>query len=288
MSQSSPTQLHRAHLRVLHIGEDMPSYDAEAHHKREPFGMILWELYDRLEGDADAQAVLLALLRHANKDGECWPSIATICKRTGRSDKQVRLKINRLVEVGIIAKEPRVTGGMKSVNVYRICQKSPENQIGMEYRTSGTENRTDRYGVPDSAVPGTDRTISSELEPKELEKKTAKPKSPRKSAPDTPVPENLVDLIPADVWAAMRDETRLTDDQLRFETALMIDRNLRKGGTSKNWVASWRSWMRSPYRQSQPVPARATGTEMPPEIRALPWNSAARLKWEHEHRSGAS
>lgn len=182
-SMSSPTPLHRSHLRVVAIGEEPPMYDPPERTRPEPFAMMSAAVFDKLAGDGDAIAVFMAIAKHANKDGECWPSIATLCALTGYSDKHVRAKINRLVELGIIAKEPRVTGGMKSVNVYRICQKSPENQIGMEYRTSGTTNRTDRYGVPDSSVPGTDRTKTNELNPEELDRGTPHP-SPKRPSPE--------------------------------------------------------------------------------------------------------
>jgi len=214
--------------------EDAPSYDAEPPTvpKRGAFGMIPWELYDRLEGDGDAQATLLALLRHSNEKGECWPSVATICKKTGKSDKHVRVKIDKLVSLGILTKEPRRTGGMKSVNVYRICQKTPEVKIGMEYRTFGSGNRTDRYGVPDSAVPGTDRTRTSELEPKELQLQAHEKNGTNGHAP--PVP-HYRETIGEPTWAAVSAQFKRVDPSLSsaWFSGTMADAEVKFGEASR-------------------------------------------------------
>ena len=40
--------------------------------------------------------VLMSLCDHANDDGLCWPAIATICRKTSKSERTVR---NALVEL---------------------------------------------------------------------------------------------------------------------------------------------------------------------------------------------
>lgn len=102
----------------------------------------------------------------------------------------------------------------------------------------------------------------------------AKPKTQR--SVKTPVPEDLVDLIPADVWSKLGKEQQLSDEQLRFETGLMIDHFRKRGERMVDWVAAWRSWIRSPYRQSKPKPPDAFelwktpgGAAAPPDLRRV-------------------
>lgn len=69
----------------------------------------------------------------------------------------------------------------------------------------------------------------------------------------TPIPENIVEIIPGETWAAIGAEQKLTDDQLRYESALMVDHYRGKGERRPDWVATWRNWMRSEYRKSKPT-----------------------------------
>jgi hypothetical protein len=46
-----------------------------------------------------AKLVLLAIVEHANDDGRCWPSVATLCRRTGLSERTVRREIHSLCNV---------------------------------------------------------------------------------------------------------------------------------------------------------------------------------------------
>jgi hypothetical protein len=84
------------------------------------FSMIAHQTTDRLEGDGYAIAVYSVLVRHANKEGVCWPSVAKICKAVGWSKKVVLPAIQRLVDGGFISKEARKLHGMDQSNRYRI------------------------------------------------------------------------------------------------------------------------------------------------------------------------
>ena len=53
--------------------------------------------------------VMLALADCANDDGECWPSIATICRKTGAGERTVQRSIKALVEAKFL-KRIMVTG----------------------------------------------------------------------------------------------------------------------------------------------------------------------------------
>lgn len=66
--------------------------------------------------------VLLALAAHANAEGWCWPSHATLARQTELSGRQVRRYVHQLHEAGWLAKvdRRRREGGGLGVWVYRL------------------------------------------------------------------------------------------------------------------------------------------------------------------------
>jgi hypothetical protein len=114
------------------------------------------------------------------------------------------------------------------------------------------------------------------------------PKPPKSRSVKTPVPDDLAGTIPTDVWSGIADEQQLTGDQLRFETSLLIDHYRGKAERRADWVATWRNWMRSPYRQTKP-------TNLAPTPFARPKTDADKAReklaylddpngWEHHDR----
>lgn len=75
---------------------------------------------------SSAKFVLVAMADHAKEEGGwiCWPSVTTLCKKTGQDRKTVISSIKRLIEDGFIA----ATGDKKNcVNVYQLMLTSTEN-----------------------------------------------------------------------------------------------------------------------------------------------------------------
>jgi hypothetical protein len=66
--------------------------------------------------------VLLALADYANEGGECWPSIAGICRRTCLSERGAQAVLRRLEADGWLQIE--TGGGRKNCNLYVI--KTPQ------------------------------------------------------------------------------------------------------------------------------------------------------------------
>lgn len=52
--------------------------------------------------DPTSKFILLRLADHANDAGECWPSVASICKSTGLCERSVQGKLRALEKSGII------------------------------------------------------------------------------------------------------------------------------------------------------------------------------------------
>lgn len=149
-SMSSPTPA-SSHLWLVR-DEDAPAYDgmscAPAPAKRGPFAVIDHTIYDKLSGDGYAFAVYGVLVKHANKEGTCWPAIATICAAVGWSRKVVEPAIKRLIAAGLVTKQRRQLHGMDQSSVYQITAYVqvvptelavvPREPLGSSHGTSGT------------------------------------------------------------------------------------------------------------------------------------------------------
>src|SRR5690606_15345361 len=61
-----------------------------------------------LQGMSPAQkAVLISLADNANDEGVCWPSVATISRRTCLSERSVQRAVMWLIDAGILRTEER-------------------------------------------------------------------------------------------------------------------------------------------------------------------------------------
>jgi len=96
---------------------------------------IMSMIWDRGPDNQSERFVLLALADYANDEGECWPSIEGIAKKTCLTDRGVRKIIRRLEETRWL--EIEAGGGRKNCNLYRIKtlnhvqpeQRSPLNVV---------------------------------------------------------------------------------------------------------------------------------------------------------------
>lgn len=67
---------------------------------------------------ASEKLVLLALAKHADDAGVCFPSVATVCECTGMKERGVQGAIKRLAALGAI--QVKWNAGRRGVNVYTI------------------------------------------------------------------------------------------------------------------------------------------------------------------------
>jgi len=96
--------------------------------------------------------VLLCLAQHANAQGECWPSVATIAEETGYSARAVQLALADLRQAGHIKITPATSeGGRCKSNVYRLANPEPGSE---------SEGRSDSELNADSE-PGSDSERNS-------------------------------------------------------------------------------------------------------------------------------
>jgi biotin operon repressor len=70
--------------------------------------------------DGLAKYVLLAIAKHADDQGECYPSGERLAKLTGLSRRTVLRKIDWLEKAGYVSIQRRTKDGKKTSNLYSI------------------------------------------------------------------------------------------------------------------------------------------------------------------------
>lgn len=111
--------------------------------RRKGFFTIDNELLDRFGAQLKAHglAVYMALARFADQDSTCWPSLATISRKTGVSRPQVIREITKLKALNLIAVEHQVNEkGEFSSNIYTLLDisSSPPDPEVVSARDQGS------------------------------------------------------------------------------------------------------------------------------------------------------
>lgn len=112
-----------------------------------------------LAWDADLplaeKAVLLCLCDHANDDGECWPSMARVARRSSMSERTAQRAIKGLRDKGILSWDDAPGRSHKfSIDPRRIV--TPDN---LSPPTNKTKPPTQCHPTPDTVSPKPSRTI---------------------------------------------------------------------------------------------------------------------------------
>lgn len=84
--------------------------------------------FDAPVADPQAKLVLLAIARHADKRGSCYPSAARLMTVTGLSKASVYRKISYLEKRGFIKVTRRGKDGKKTSNLYRLLLSQAETK----------------------------------------------------------------------------------------------------------------------------------------------------------------
>jgi DNA-binding PadR family transcriptional regulator len=84
--------------------------------------------FDAPVNDPQAKLVLLAIARHADKRGSCYPSAARLMVVTGLSKASVYRKISYLERHGFIRVTRRGKDGKNTSNLYRLLLSHSETK----------------------------------------------------------------------------------------------------------------------------------------------------------------
>jgi hypothetical protein len=186
--------------------------------------------------------VLLAIADYANDDGEAWPSIAGIMKKTTLSERGVQTNIRRLESAGWLQIE---TGkGRKGCNNYTI--KTPQEMHPAGDAPPHIEAETPHMSAetPAPYAPEPSRTI---IEPSYIASGEAtgadKPApKPKKQSRKTQLPE---DWIPSQKNESDAQGAGLSFDDIDREAISFRDHHRSRGNTMLDWDAAWRTWCRN-------------------------------------------
>lgn len=95
-------------------------------------------------GDDSAKFVLMAMCEFADATGLCWPSHGTLARMTGKHRATVIRAIDRLVELGLVARHP----GQGRSSTYRLMLERPkfptESKSSAEYGDHLVAERNER------------------------------------------------------------------------------------------------------------------------------------------------
>lgn len=109
--------------------------------------------------------VLMSLCDHANDDGLCWPAIATICRKTSKSERTVQGALKWLEDNGYFTRECRNgTSPKYLLNPRKICTPAetapPQNLHETPAETAPKPSRTPKdkpkgvaHAIPDGWWP---------------------------------------------------------------------------------------------------------------------------------------
>ena len=179
--------------------------------------------------------VLIALADNANDDGECWPSIATLSRKTGLCERSVRTSLRWLEAEGWLATQ--IGAARAGANRYRISAPPPAADApGIKCPPAADAPHP---GIKCPTPPAADAPEPSynHQEPSLLGDDTPKPSRRR---PEVDLPDGWVpnEINVSDAQAKGFSAERIDDEANRFR-----DYHTAKGNRFRNWDAAWRTWI---------------------------------------------
>lgn len=179
--------------------------------------------------------VLLALADYANGNGECYPSIAGICRKTAMSERGVQAILRRLEADGWVTIS---TGnGRKNCNQYVFSDKiNPAGDAPLEEETPQMDARNPADGCinPAGDAPEPSLTIIEPREPLCISPR-AKPRKPETDLPEGWVPSDANVNHAQDKGLSMQEINDAADSFRNYHHS--------KQSRFRDWDAAWRTWI---------------------------------------------
>lgn len=244
------------------------------------------------------KAVLLALADRADKDGnDAYPSISTLCHETGYGERTVQKALGKLQkDHRLIAMTAEADYGKRRPRTYRILLENITSETATpapDAPVQDTHPRTRCTGAGDAPVQEVRPTPAPDAPEPVLEPVQNKNRGKvRERKADQAVGESAKRGTRMDPnfrlplawreWAGKRwaDKTRTSGvppPDFDSQAERFRDNHLAKGTVSKDWAASWRTWISNALtyaerdqanaarhapaarRQPRPAPQSATG-----------------------------
>lgn len=196
---------------------------------------IMSKVWPLQMGHAD-KLVLLALADNASDEGECWPSVSTLCEKTCLSDRAVQQCVRRLIEAGHIS----VTRRYKQSNVFRVhpnavCPERPSPEA------RSPEAPSPERPSPEAPSPeGNDISTPNDVHPEPSYRTVKKSTRAKNATRKTPIPEDF------DLTEARRSyaEKHLPDVDAVALMDLFRSTSKAKGWRYVDWDQHWQTLVR--------------------------------------------
>jgi len=198
----------------------------------------VWESGPEKQAD---RFVLLAIADYANDDGECWPSIAGICRKTCMSERGVQTIIRRLQAEGWLDIE---TGkGRRNCNLYTVKNPAPDAP------------RTACPPHMDAQTPHMDAINPAPYAP-EPSYNHQEPSLFGGDAPSAKKPRRKPEIELPDGWLPNARNIQdaigrgLSKTEIDHEADKFRNHHHSKQSRYRDWDAAWRTWLGNARRYS--------------------------------------
>lgn len=196
----------------------------------------------QIEGLNPTQKVLLiALADNANDDGYCYPSIATLCLKTGLTSKNsIRNNLKILTEKGYLTITERLRpNGSKTSNSYILGGGAKfEGGVVQNLREGGSFNEGGVGRLKGGAI---EPPLEPPLKLKNIQKEIkGKSNAKRKTSINTKFGESCE--MPTEYGEYARSKGREEPD-IKLQWEKFCNYFIGEGKGKIDWLATWRNWI---------------------------------------------
>ena len=197
----------------------------------------VWEHFPK--GGAELLTIL-ALADWADDDGYCFPSVASVAKKTRVTRSSAQRNLHQLLDGGFVHVTGNANGGPPgATRKYRIDLA----RLTGSNNATGSKNATGSTGALDGpqkrSMTGSTGATQTVSEPS-LNVRGAKKPRAAKHANKTACPDNFEVTAPMSEWAQSKG---LPTERVMPETEKFLDYHRAKGSTFADWIAGWRNWV---------------------------------------------
>ena len=129
-----------------------------------------WAFSQELD-DPQMKFVLIALCKHCDEKGVCYPSALRLSNLTGLSQRTVQRKLKKLEQIELIKVKRQFGKGHKSSNIYHVTVSRDYDTVSRNVRQSDTIISQEYVNNISSLMRQTDVVKKDEIDLKELGKK---------------------------------------------------------------------------------------------------------------------
>jgi hypothetical protein len=203
-------------------------------------------VWENSKAEGVDRLVLLAVADSANDMGmDAYPSVTTLVRKTGVSERTVQRSLKRLASIGEL--HIASNAGRNGVNVYRVLMVSPRHPVTVTPRQNDTS-------ISDHK--GTDTPVN--LTPRQSDTPVTESATPVTVTPEPSLPihkktssSTRGHRLPAD-WRPTIDDIgwqrskAMTDEFAKLETEKFrnhFESSPGQRGVKLDWSKAWRNWL---------------------------------------------